>query len=216
MAYRKRNASYKKSPRRGRGRRRYSNNRNFTYGNVLDKVIGDVARLKTLINVEFKKIDISSTQTPNQGGVILLLNASVVGDDFDNRDGRQIRFKSIQYSLNILQNPTATQTITRCLLVIDKQPNGVLITTTELLTSNGNNLDFRNLDNRKRFVILSDMNVAQSSSANTIDRLDFYKKIDMITVYDDSNNGNITDITTNAFFSCNNKWRRCKCPHCSN
>ncbi len=201
MAYRGRKSYNKRnySRRRG-GKRRYNNNRNFTYGNVLDKVIGDVARLKGLINTEFKTVDVSNTTAVTDSGLVLLLNATIAGDDFNNRDGRQIRFKSIQYAVNVIQDPTAVSTITRIMIVLDKQPNAILMVLTDLLTSAANNLDFRNLDNRKRFVILSDKIVTQSDTANTVDRVQLYKQLDFHTVYDDSNAGNITDIETNALY----------------
>ncbi len=200
MAYRKRKQYNKKYTSRRGGRRRYNNNGNFTYGNVLDKVVKDVIRLKGLINTEFKTNDVSSTVAVPETGLVLLLNATIAGDDFDNRDGRQVRWKSIQYAINILQHATATQTITRVMIVIDKQPNATLMTIGELLTSGANNLDFRNLDNRKRFVILSDRVVTQSDTNNLVNRLDFYQKMDMITIYDDSNAGTIADIESNALF----------------
>ncbi len=173
----------------------------FTYGQVLDKVVGDVSRLKGLINTEFKTVDTSSATAVSASGTVQLLNATIAGDDFDNRDGRVIRCKSIQYAINIIMEPaTAVNTTTRVMLVIDKQPNGVLMTVGELLTSGASNLDFRNLDNRKRFIILSDKIVMQSNTANTLDRLELYKQIDMKTIYDDSNAGTIADIESNALF----------------
>ncbi len=203
-----RNKGYK-SRSRGRGRRSQrsrkfngygSRYRDFTYGNVLDKVIGDVVKLKGLINTEFKTVDTSSASAVVETGLVILLNNSIAGDDFDNRDGRVARFKSIQYAVNIIQHPTAVSTITRVMIVIDKQPNGVLMTVGQLLTSGANNLDFRNLNNRKRFVILSDRVVTQSDTANTTDRLDFYSQVDVKTIYDDSNADSIADIITNAIF----------------
>ncbi len=197
--------------RRGRGRGRRSRRGRkfnsygprygeFTYGNVLDKVVRDVSRLSGLINTEFKTVDNSSSTTVIDTGLVILLNATVVGDDFDNRDGRQIRFKSVQYAINVIQHPTAVSTITRIMIVLDKQPNGVLMVIADLLTSGGNTLDFRNLNNRKRFVIVSDVIVTQSDTANTTDYRSLYKQMDFKTVYDDSNAGSIADIETNALF----------------
>ncbi len=83
-----------------RGRKPYRRNNyfrknNITYGQVVDKVVKDVGRLKSLINVEFKSADTAVvgliTTTPN----IALINAPAVGDDFDEREGRSVRFKSV-------------------------------------------------------------------------------------------------------------------------
>ncbi len=170
----------------------------FTYGQVLDKVVGDVAKLKGLINTEFKTVDVSSATAISSTGSVLLLNATIAGDGFNNRDGRMIRCKSIQYALNVIMEPaTAVNTSTRVIVVIDTQPNGVLMTIAELLNGS-NTIDFRNLDNRKRFVILTDRVVTQSATANTLNQLTWYKQIDMKTIYDDSNAGTIADIESNA------------------
>jgi len=130
---------------------------------------------------------------------IALINASVVGDDFDNRDGRSIRIKSVQIALTVFFNASATQTATRMMVVIDKQPNETLLVIGDLITAT-NSHAMRNLDQRKRFVILWDRVVTQGDQENAPRHIEFYKKLDMITVYDDSNAGTIADIETNALY----------------
>ncbi len=159
-----------------------------------------VYKMKQLMNVEFKSIDVEALPlTPTPTGIVSLLNASIQGDDFDNRDGRQIRFKSIRVALNIRMNASATQTSMRAIIVLDKQPNGILMVLTDLLTAVGIT-QFRNLDNRKRFVILWNRVVNLSDNGSQITTIQYYKKLNMHTTYDDSNNGNITDIETNAMY----------------
>jgi len=199
MAYRKKrnnNGGF----RRKRKQKRYRNyNSNFTYGQVLDKVTSDVARLKGLINVEFKSVDTINDLTVTSTNSIVLINALVVGDDFSNRDGRKVRFKSVEITLNIVQNATPINTFMRIMVVIDKQPNEILLVITDLLTANTMD-SHRNLDHRKRFVILRDEVISLSDAERTNMTWNYYKQLDMITIYDNSNTGDITDITTNAIY----------------
>ncbi len=208
--YQNRNRGYNRFSRgryqrRGGVRRRGFRNRtqgtrdNFTYGNVLDKVVRDVSRLSGLINTEFKKIDTVNDSTIPSTGFIRLINASVVGDDFTNRDGRQIRIKSCGVTFTMIMDSVPLDSQLRCMVVIDKQPNGILMTIAQLLDTSTVS-SFKNLDNRKRFVILKDEVLTLSQSGENNTHLKWYKKIDMKTVYDSSNTGSISDITTNALY----------------
>ncbi len=203
------NGGYRRGGKRRRGgRRRGGRRRNgggsFTYGNVMDKVIRDVSRLKGLINVEFKKVDtfreIPITIVAPQIG---LLNGMAIGDDFTNREGRSVRIKSLQIALTLFLNPLSTQTFVRCILVLDTQPNGIIMLIDELLndaTVNLGSTNFRNLNFRKRFVILKDEVVTLQASGQRSVHLEWYKKLNIIETFDDSSTGGIGDITTNALY----------------
>lgn len=160
----------------------------------------DVAYLKNLINVEFKAVDTAGTTNASDTGTRLLLNGVATGDDYNDRDGRQLRFKSLQSSLTITKNASATNTQFRALWVIDKQPNQVALTVADVLDISvaPPHDAFRNLDERKRFVILRDVTrtlTADRPEANV--RL--YRRMDMKTVYDGPTNG-VADITTNSLY----------------
>lgn len=183
------------------GRQYYKRRTNFTYGDVVDKVVMDVARLKGMINVEFKTKDLSLDAAPTTAiPFIALLNGLQIGDDFNNRDGRSVRWKSIRVKINIFINQITITTVSRCMIIIDKQPNGTLMLIGDLLGHLQSQLDVRNLSNRKRFVSLFDQRYATSITGNQVNLIDFYKKIDMITVYNEQNTGTITDIETNALY----------------
>ncbi len=172
---------------------------NFTYGNVLDKVVSDVGRLKGLINTEFKSLDVDIDGTVSVTPSISLINASVAGDDFDTRDGRVIRIKSVQVSLTLFIHASAVNTWLRCMLVIDKQPNEILLVIGDLIDTTVSH-SMRNLNGRKRFVILKDELLVIGSNQNAPVHWEYYSKMDMKTVYDDSNVGSIVDITSNALY----------------
>ncbi len=185
--------------RKGRGRRNYNNRYNFTYGNVLDKVITDVAKLKGLVNTEFKQSDATVTGVVSSTAGFVLLNGMVKGDDFDTRDGRQIRVKSVQLSIRYVMSSSATFSQMRCIIFIDKQPNEITPVVLDLLDSAAMQA-FRNLDQRKRFVILYNNVVSMSINGMRGGMIDYYKRLDMKTVFDDSDAGDITDISTNAIW----------------
>ncbi len=183
-----------------RPRRRYRKKRGCTptYGNMANKVWKDVKYLKSLINTEFKTNDISQggVNIPSTG-TVNTMNGLAQGDDIDDRSGRVVRWKSVQVSGVInLAASTATQSTVRMLLVIDKQPTGVLPTVVQILDL-ANMTAFRNLDNRKRFVILKDFRVTVNTD-HPEKVFKFYKKLDMKTIYDASNAGDITDISSNS------------------
>ena len=152
-----------------------------------------------LINTEFKKVD-TQLETPiTDTPQIRLINALIKGDDFDNRDGRSVRFKSVDIRWTVLMNLLNTQTTLRCMVVIDKQPNATLMLIGDLLDETHTN-SFKNLNNRKRFVILKDETLTLQSSGKSTNYMRYYKPLDMITIYDDSDSGGISDITTNALY----------------
>ncbi len=175
------------------------NRTNFTYGNVVDKVIRDVSVLKGLINTEFKTIDTVNTGTVSTTAGFVLLNGTAPGDDFDTRDGRQIRVKSVQVTITWIQHATAVVTFLRVIIFIDKQPNEVTPVVTQLLDTSSI-VSFRNLDQRKRFIILKDKVLTMSDVGTKQGIMKWYKQLDAKTMYDAGTAGTIADITTNALF----------------
>lgn len=193
MPYRKR--PYKKTT------RRKTTNRRKVYGAAGMQLYKDVKMLKNLINVEFKKHDVYNSVNVNNTGSFVLLNGLSNGDDYNDRDGRQVRFKSIQVQTRTLLNPSSTNTVFRMILFIDKQANAGSPAVTELLdVATAARTDaFRNLDYRKRYVILKDKRFTVNSDYPE-KIVDFYKRLDMKTIFDDSSTGTINDISSNSLY----------------
>lgn len=191
----------KKNAYRGKGKyARKGATRGKIYGAAAGQLWRDVSKLKNLINVEFKKHDVVASINPGTAGVFQLLNGVPAGDDFNARDGRQVRIKSIQMNLRCLKNPSATNTVFRMLLVIDKQSNTAGPTAANILDlTTATAVDaHRNLDYRKRFVILKDVRFCVN--ADTPEKIvDFYKRLDMKEVFDGTA-GTIGDISTNSIY----------------
>lgn len=198
--------AYNQYTRRPYYRRSYNNNNNYNNQSRLDvyksagsQLYKDVSMLKNLINVEFKSnevtlADVAATNT----GIIQLLNGLQKGDNINSREGRVVRWKSVQCLMKITMDSGVSASIFRCLIVIDKQPNQTTLTMSQLLGAS-TVTSLKNLDNRKRFVILKDELITLSSDKPEA-MINYYRKIDMKTIYDASDSGNIADISTNAIY----------------
>ena len=96
---------------------------------------------------------------------------------------------------------SATNTTIRYFCFLDKQPNAAAPTMADIVdTSASSAVDaFRNLSNRKRFVFLKEFRFTLDQDNSETTRK-WYRKLDLKTIYDDSDTGNISDITTASLF----------------
>jgi len=175
------------------------NHRWKTYGRAAEQLWKDVKSLKGMLNVEYKNKEVGTSATPTTTGSLILLNGLAEGDDYSNRDGRSIRFKSIQMSLATVLNGSASTTRIRWALILDRDASN---TVNSASIYSNEYASFRNLDNRRRFTFLKEGHFTQGiyNGAPSTKIIDYYRKIDIKTIYDDSNNGDITDIRTNALY----------------
>lgn len=166
-----------------------------------NKLVKDVKYLKSRVHSEFKYLDTVVTNTPTTTAVLALLNGMSKGDGVANREGRQIRVKSILSNTLLTINTSATASNIRIVYFIDKQANAAAPVFGDVFTSSSNYItSARNLNNRKRFVILKDHVYTLDPDNHNAIRMSFYKKLDMSTIYDASDAGDITDIKTNALY----------------
>jgi len=79
------------------------------------------------------------------------------GDDYDERNGRSIRLKSLEWFGNLTMNASATNSQYRLIIFVDHANQGVAPAVTDLLVSDAF-ASMRNgaPDNMKRYTILSD------------------------------------------------------------
>lgn len=92
----------------------------------------------------------------NTTGSIALLNGIGVGDDYNERDGRQIWTTSIKVKGTVGANSAAANySYNRIMVIYDSQSNGSLPAMTDIFSSS-TSLSFLNLNNRERFTILAD------------------------------------------------------------
>lgn len=127
---------------------------------------------------------------------IVLLNGVATGTDYNTRIGREVTMKSY-YLRMFITDATNIQQV-RCMLVYDKQPAGVLPAITDILQYNNANSP-NNLNNRDRFVIVSDKVYTTSPQGTEIRFVKKYKKLRTVTTYNNTGNG-IADIATGALY----------------
>lgn len=186
-------------------KRKTYNGRLQTYSRAGAQLYKDVNMLKNLINVEFKASGDSQNVASSAIAQFFLMNGLTRGDQINQRGGRQVRFKSIQLKGTISRSSASTGVGDRLRIVvfIDKQANASAPSFSDLfenvLGATPNVSTFRNLDNRKRFVILNDR-VYNLDADDPSREYNYYRKLDMKTIYDDGNAGTIADITTNSLY----------------
>lgn len=167
------------------------------YSNAGKQLWKDVKYLKNLINTEFKYLDTSAETGVDDSGTLILLNGMTKGDSINTREGRTLRIKSVQLHININMNTSATRTRLKWALVIDKQVNGAAPNISDIYDNVL--LNFRNLNNRKRFVILKQGLVNTNDDFPERDK-SYYKRLNFKTIYNAGNAGSIADINTNSFY----------------
>lgn len=145
------------------------------------KGVGPIAlkanRILSVNAEELKAWDILPTNTVcSTTASFTLLNGVPAGTDIWNRTGRKIMLKSIQVRGTIL--PTSTSvTCDRMMLIYDKQWNGATPVAADVLTSANSTgvsataLDFLNLTNRERFIVIRDAHWPNTSAQSAADPL---------------------------------------------
>lgn len=136
-----------------------------------------------------------------------LLNGCTQGSDATNRIGRKLVMKSclIRGTFSMAATSTGGSPI-RLVLVYDKQANGAQPATTDVFLAD-NFSSQNNLNNRDRFVILSDfISDPIAAAGNYSVGFKMYKKLNLETMFNGTNGGTIADITSGSLylFMCQN------------
>jgi len=170
------------------------------YGAAAGQLWKDVKMLKSIVNVEYKVAEQSTVggavgNTPN----VLTLNALQRGDDYNQRNGRSVKWTSLYSRMTFTANSTATAPVyVRAVLFWAKDPDAVAPTPTQMFgvaTPSVNAM--MNLNLRKDFVILRDMLIKVVPPTGAGEQSQFRKlflKLNQHTIYNAGNIGNITDI----------------------
>lgn len=155
----------------------------------------------SLINVEFKRVDTSSSFTPGTTGQLLHLSPIAQGDSVLNRDGNQVKIKSVEIRAFFQLHSDADFDAIRFIPLIDLRSDSTSITVADVLASSGvsvNTLSFRNLDNRTRFVVLKDFPpITMTQKSTTAVYKHWYKKLDLKSIWD---GGASTDVQAKQLY----------------
>lgn len=198
MAYRRRRYTRRRTRRRAPPRR--SNYKNYSYWGIVRKVARDVGRLKNLVNVEFKKIDVGPTDLATYAsGHVICLNPVATGDDYNARDGRQIRMKSIELKIRATAHASSTDTTVKVALVCQKDVDGAAPAVGDIFDSQVVN-SMRNLSERRDIFVMWQRIINIPLNTRRVATTHMYRKIDMKTVFNANNAGTVADIETNGLF----------------
>jgi len=152
---------------------------------------------------EFKSVDVvDQTIAVDVATGVYLLNGIARGDEINQRNGREVIMRSIQF-----QYTTRATTATglaqqhRIMLVYDRQTNATPLTAAQVLTS-ASTLAPRNLENRKRFKILYDRTFAINPSTESDSEISrrFYRRLRHPITFNGNNAGTVGDITTGSLY----------------
>ncbi len=173
-------------------------------------VMGDAAkalavarRLKSLLNVEFKFLDVTNTEasvttTPSVNISSIILQ----GDGGSARDGNSVKAVGFLLKYNLTIHPSAISTQVRIMVIHDKQANGALLASTlvlEDITADDAIVSPLNLDSKFRLRVLYDRvhhladNGIQSASVSK------YIKLNQKLRFDGTA-GDITDVASSAYY----------------
>ncbi len=171
----------RKAPRRG----------NIFWRRGLNKIT------KPFSNTEIKYVDQTGTITPNTSQTTVQLNVLSQGTTVSTRLGNSIRMLGVEVNLKYSINSSATHTTGRIALYIDHQPNGATVAAGVVFTAPTNVVSLLNPDSQFRVQMLTLETVSVSISGRQEVVCSFSQPLYTVVRYQ-SNNGDITDIITNA------------------
>lgn len=151
---------------------------------------------------ELKASDVNVSMAADTTGAILLLNGIDPGTALNQRIGRQILAKKLRLRLAcVVTAATGADQTQRVMVVLDKQPNGVALAITDVLTSVGTTANY-NLSNQARFKILFDRRVYLNATAEPFSAqlLDVSLGQKYVVQFNAGVAGTVADITTNSLY----------------
>lgn len=186
-----------------RDRRKKARRRTF---DIAKEALNTALKVKSLINVEFKHVDVTATTvTPANTGNIQALSSIAEGDGSNQREGLSIRAKSLYLNYSVQEHASATATQCRVMLIKDKNPRGSTPTWSEIMEEN-NVLSLMNNLYTKRYTVLYRKDHFLSSTGELIEGGSAYIKLNDIVKYN-SSGGAATDIEANGYYlvTCSNQ-----------
>lgn len=130
---------------------------------------------------------------------VTLLNGIAVGNTAGTRVGRGVQMKSLQFRSNCSQASgfTAGQVLHRILIVYDKQTNGLAPLATDVMESD-NFYGYMNLNNSKRFVVISDNIIEPDNLTNYKSKV--FRKLNLPIEFNSVGGAFVSSITTGSIY----------------
>lgn len=153
------------------------------------------------VNVEYKTNDSTSNLGVGTTAQTIHLTGLTKGDDYNNRDGRSVCYKSIEMDIYTVMHASASATVVRYILVLCKNGLSAPSFSSIFDTSSAQAIiAHRNLNNRKNYTILWDKLEFMDSASHKQCIDSKFKKLNMHTIFNAGNAGDITDIESNALY----------------
>lgn len=127
-------------------------------------------------------------------GILTLINGIAPGTGSQGRIGLQVATKNVYYQYTLTNGATPIPTVTRMMLIWDRQPNGSATPATVpdvLQTAIGPvpaYLAANNLVNKHRFVVLSDERISLSPNGEQIEYDTGFRQINQLSEYPEAAN----------------------------
>jgi len=155
---------------------------------------------------ELKYVDVTANSFFTEAGAVYLLNGLVPGTGASQRIGKKAVMKTLQFrasigALSAGAEDTIFQGIVRFLWIYDKQSNATAPTLAQIFEQTDSGTSFMNMDNRDRFVVLADRQIAMDQSGgHPAAQIKMYKKINLPTIFNAGTAGTIADITSGSIY----------------
>ncbi len=194
---------YRKYNGRKNGRPGYKRCAKMVYGDA-QKALAMARYVKGLVNVEFKEIN-TQRNGASLSTTISITTPSILaqGDLKTQRGGNKVRFKSIHRKGFFSLHASATTSMVRLMIVLDKQCNGAVFSIADLLedsTVGDSIVSPRDVDNMNRFVVLSDKTYKLADGGgNQLIQFNIYKRINLPIRYDGTG-ATVANMTSNALY----------------
>lgn len=144
----------------------------------LYKLARDVYRVKSLVNAEFKKVDVTNTSAvPSTTWSTVLLNGVAQGDDNDQRNGRSLKCTSINVNGFLLKHNSAAQTIIRIALVYMARTESANPTLSHVFTTDNSVVSKYNVDHAGDYKILFDRTIMLDGANKTMSKISIRRKL---------------------------------------
>lgn len=168
------------------------------YANTAVQALRIAQQVAALINVEFKKISQSLTTaastTPTFQNLILMAQ----GNGQHQRNGNQVKLKSVLIRVIATRNPSATSSVVRMILFVDKSSNGLTPTITDLLLTSSVTSPL-NSNNGKRFRVLADEFFSLSNGSAISNAIKIYRKLNITSEWE-TGGATVGDISNNQLW----------------
>lgn len=130
---------------------------------TVKSIANRVKRLEQGRNAELKTRDVIISGTQNTTGTITMITDTAQGNASTQREGLKIQPRSLRYRYSVELDGSTTTTMFRFIIFMDKQQNGTVATTAELLEAD-TVYAWGEHDTRPRFKILADRRIALTQS----------------------------------------------------